>query len=354
MVYDQYPDWEEINQELVPESTVPMLDSETPTFMRRPYAYSKSDLQDADVAIIGAPYVQNDTGTYYGVDVEDWVAGPKRVRQQSAKYGSGWMSAFGFNVFDHLNVVDYGDADIPDDITENPPPNAEQVISAQKAVEKKVNDALEAGATPLVLGQNSPAGSYAISKPVLERTDGNVGMVKLDTHLDANAIDGLTKDERVAGGDAWVTKMYEWHDNARYEDLVDIGVRGYGDVIDDRSLLDEYNFYPMYELKDVGVQHICDELRHAYDNTESTYLHFDMDVMGGGGSAPGDLLGGLAEPMGMSEYEVLKLSEEIGKRGFDAASFICLMPGSQVMYRTFVYVLMYLLAGKVLGNNKNK
>jgi len=53
--------------------------------------------------------------------------------------------------------------------------------------------------------------------------------------------------------------------------------------------------------------------------------------------------------MGMTDYEVLKIAHELGRRGFDALSFIAIMPGSAVMYRTVVYVVMYALAGRVLG-----
>jgi len=34
-------------------------------------------------------------------------------------------------------------------------------------------------------------------------------------------------------------------------------------------------------------------------------------------------------------------------RGFDALSFICIPPGSAVIYRLVVYVIMYMLAGKI-------
>jgi agmatinase len=74
-----------------------------------------------------------------------------------------------------------------------------------------------------------------------------------------------------------------------------------------------------------------------------------MDVLGGAGPAPGDILGELAEPIGMTDYEVTRLAFEIGRLGLTALSFICIPPGSAVIYRTIVYVIMYLLAGRVLA-----
>jgi agmatinase len=48
----------------------------------------------------------------------------------------------------------------------------------------------------------------------------------------------------------------------------------------------------------------------------------------------------------MSDYEVIRLAYEIGVRGLTGLSFICIPPGSAVVYRTIVYVIAYLLAGR--------
>ena len=75
------------------------------------------------------------------------------------------------------------------------------------------------------------------------------------------------------------------------------------------------------------------------------YAHFDMDVMGGAGPAPGDLLGEAVEPIALTDYEIIRIAHEIGKRGLSGLSFICIPPGSAVTYRVVVYVIMYMLAG---------
>lgn len=351
MSFPEYPEWNEIKEQLLDGENVPMIEPDTPTFMRRPYVTSQDELEEADVAIIGAPYVQAVSDTYGGIPLEEWVAGPKRVRQQSAKYSSGRMIAFDQDVFEKLDVVDFGNAEIPPDILEKYPPNVKDVLEAQRAVETKVNAALDVDTVPIVIGQNSPASSYGVAKPILERTNGDVGVVSLDTHWDALELDSLTKDHRIAGGGNWKTKMYEWHDNLNRSDLVEIGERGYGDALSDWTWVDESNFYPMWDVKNQGIDWVCDELRHAYDGTDAVYLHFDMDVMGGGGSSPGDLLGRLAEPMGMTDHELMRISHEVGKRGFDALSYLAIMPGSAVMYRTVVYSIMYAMAGMIESEN---
>ena len=92
--------------------TLPMIDDETPTFMGVPLARTAEALAGADVAIIGAPYVAGARGKYAGVDKAEWLAAPMRVRQQSARYPSGYIQELDIDIFEKLKVVDMGDADI--------------------------------------------------------------------------------------------------------------------------------------------------------------------------------------------------------------------------------------------------
>lgn len=346
----KYPDWSEIAKgHRIAGRDIPMLLPDMPSFMSRPIAKAKDELKGAHVAIIGAPYVANAGGMYSGVPATEWLAGPKRVRQQSARYPSGYIQDLDVNVFEHLKVLDFGDAAIPQDA--NYSPTAENILLAQAAVEAKVNDALDVGAVPIVIGQNSPCGSYAIAKPIAERTKGNVGMISFDTHWDSNPVDRLTKDPRIAGSSNWKAKTYEFHPNFTVQNLVEIGERG---MLERREVVDSYrkrgvHFYPMWRVRtDLGIEGLCREMKHAYEGTEAVYVHYDMDVLGGAGPAPGDILGDLAEPIGMTDFEVIRCALEIGKRGFTGASFICIPPGSAVIYRTITYVIMFMLAGMAL------
>ena len=305
-------------------------------------------ISGADLVIIGAPYVAGTQGKYAGVDKAEWLVAPKRVRQQSIRYPSGYVQDFDLDIFEHLRVVDFGDADISPETNLNP--TAESILKAQAAVEDKVNAALEAGAIPVVIGQNSPCGSYAIAKPIAERTAGKVGMVSLDTHWDSKPIDWMTKDPRIAGSGNWKAKTYELHPNFSLPHLVEIGERG---MLEPKSIVRDMlergaRFYPMWKVRtELGIDGLCEELDHAYAGTDAVYVHFDMDVLGGAGPAPGDIIGDLAEPIGMSDYEVIRIAYEVGRRGLDGMSFICIPPGSPVIYRTIVYVIAYLMVGLV-------
>jgi agmatinase len=341
-----YPDWDTVRSSIFTRTRYfPMIDGDMPTFMALPLATSAADLKGVDAVILGAPYVAG-WGEYAGVPKRDWIAGPKRVRQQSVRYASGYVQDFDLDVFEHLKVVDYGDARIPPEVIERP--TVDNILKAQAAVEEKVNEVLDAEAVPIVIGQNSPCGSYAIAKPIAERTPGNVGVISLDTHWDAAPVDRLTMDPRIAGANCWKRKMYEFHPNITVSNLVEIGERG---MLESKAIVREFlakgaHFYPMWTVRtELGIDGLCKALSHAYDGTEAVYAHFDMDVLGGAGPAPGDILGELAEPIGMTDYEVIRIAFEIGKRGLAGLSFICIPPGSAVIYRVIVYVVVYLLAG---------
>ena len=72
----------------------PLIAPETPSFMAQDVAKTPEDLKGADVVIIGAPYVAAKDGFYAGVPMEDWISATKRVRQQSARYPSGYIQDF--------------------------------------------------------------------------------------------------------------------------------------------------------------------------------------------------------------------------------------------------------------------
>jgi agmatinase len=350
-----YPDWSTISTSTrVRGKIFPRLAEDMPTFLGVPVALSPQDLEGADVVIIGAPFVAGWGQQYAGVDKAHWLAGPKRVRQQSIRY-TGYVQDFDIDVLEELRVVDFGDADIPPEA--NYVATVENILKAQAAVEAKVNAALDAGAIPIVIGQNSPPSSYAIAKPIAERAKGNVGVISLDTHWDARPIDAATADRRIAGSGNWKAKLYELHKNVTVPNLVEVGERG---MLEDKTYVRRFvregaHFVPMWRIRaEFGLDGLIELLPKAYEGTSDVYVHFDMDVLGGAGPAGGDLLGELAEPIGMTDYECIRIAHEVGRRGLTGMSFICIAPGSAVIYRTIVYIITYLMAGLVMRKRKGR
>jgi agmatinase len=137
----------------------------------------------------------------------------------------------------------------------------------------------------------------------------------------------------------------------RADNVIEIGPRGMLESADTSREMRRrgVHFHSAWDVRKQGIERICAALGPAYADTRGVYAHFDMDVVGGAGPAPGDILGDLAEPIGLSDYEVIRLAHEIGLRGVTAFSFICIPPGSPVQYRVIVYVIAYLLAGVALS-----
>ena len=135
-----YPDWDHfIETKQSPyfnsRPEFPMLNEDTPTFMGVEKGNSINDIKGADAVIIGAPYVATSGEEYMGVSKYEWIAAPKRVRQQSIRYRSGYIQDFDLDLFDKLNIIDYGDADIPLEVMENQ--SAEIFLKRNKLLRKK-------------------------------------------------------------------------------------------------------------------------------------------------------------------------------------------------------------------------
>ena len=349
-----YPDWPTIRNSIAARNrNYPMIAADTPTFLGQPLVGSPDELADVDVVILGVPYIAG-WEEYAGMSKADWLAALKGVRQQSIRY-QGYIQDFGLNIFDHVKVADLGDLPIPTEILNRPTP--QNILSAARMVEDTVGQIVESGAIPIVIGQNSPCSSYSVAKPIAERTPGGVGVIKLDTHWDVKDVDWLTSDDRIAGSGNWVRQMYRWHPNMAVENLVEIGERG---ALEKREWVEEFvgrgaHFYPMWKIRtELTTNELCEGLSAAYDGSDAVFVHFDMDVLGGAGAGPGDAYGELAEPMGMTDYEAIRIAHEIGKRGLSAASFVAIPPGSALMYRTIVYMIQYLIAGLCLNDNTQR
>ncbi|MEA2286148.1 MAG: agmatinase [Solirubrobacteraceae bacterium] len=346
----RYPSWEEIRSSwFVSGRSFPLMAHDTPTFMGTPLVTTPEELEGADFVIIGSPYVTSWTDEFGGVAKDEWLAAPKRVRQQSIRYRSGYIQEFGIDILQAARIVDYGDAAIPPEARHTQTPAV--ILASQAAVESKVRDALRAGAVPVVIGQNSPCGSYAIGKPIAESIDGTMGIVSLDTHWDIEAIDQVTMDPRIAGAGNWLNFLVEQHANVLERNLVEIGPRGMLENADRvRSICERgAQLISGWHVKTLGMDEVCRRLDAAYHGTDAVYAHFDMDVIGGSGPAPGDIMGELAEPMGMTEHEVLRIAHDVGRRGVAGLSFICIPPGSAAVYRLVVYVITYMIAGHVMA-----
>lgn len=143
------------------------------SFLRRRYS---RDLTGVDVAVTGIPYdaaVTNRPGCRFG---------PRAIRSASTQLGELKAFPFGFDPFETLSVVDYGDVFLD--------PHHPETIPG--AIEAHAAAILKAGTKLLSLG-----GDHFVAYPLLRAhaaVHGPVALIQFDAHCDTWADDGRSLD----------------------------------------------------------------------------------------------------------------------------------------------------------------
>lgn len=141
------------------------------SFMRRPY---RKELDGTDVAVTGIPF---DLATTNRPGAR---SGPEAIRRASAMISFGCHPDFGFDPFDRLAVIDYGDCDLP----------VGDLSGALVAIEAHAETIISAGVSMISLG-----GDHLAALPLLRahaRRHGPLALVHFDAHMDTTRSDGYT------------------------------------------------------------------------------------------------------------------------------------------------------------------
>jgi agmatinase len=250
----------------------------TSTFMRRPYC---RELKQVDIAILGVPFdlaVCNRPGTRFG---------PRAIRQASRDISS-WDKQYpwGFNPFEKINVVDYGD------VIYRYGNAAEMVTQTQTSVAK----ILDQGAQTLSLG-----GDHFVSLPILReiaRKHGPVSLVHFDAHTDTERNDnpydhGCMFYRAVEEGLVDPTRSAQ------------IGIRTDYDKTKDR-----FTVIDAATVHRIGIDATVDKVRQVVA-AHKAYLTFDIDALDPA-FAPGT---GTPVPGGLTSNQALEILR--GLRGID-------------------------------------
>ena len=143
------------------------------SFARRRYSRR---LEDVDVVVSGIPY---DCAVTYRSGCR---LGPRAIRAGSTQLAELKHFPFGFNPFDHLSVIDYGDCYL----------DPHQPQSVFTAIEQHADLIVESGAKMLSFG-----GDHSVSYPLLKahaKKYGPVALVQFDAHCDTWPDDGTRLD----------------------------------------------------------------------------------------------------------------------------------------------------------------
>ncbi|HEY7256422.1 MAG TPA: agmatinase [Solirubrobacterales bacterium] len=256
------------------------------TFGGAPYTEDPAELEEVDVAIIGAPtddLVSDRPGARFG---------PRAIRAAGCPAGPHLEA--GVDAFEVLRVVDFGDAAV---LPADP-------AGSHEAIERTVGDVLDAGAIPIVLG-----GDHGIAEPDIRACaarHGPVGLVHFDTHTDTGSVvfgvevsHGTPMRRLVEAGQV---------DPGRY---VQIGLRGYWPGEEEFSWQRDQGIESvfMHEIREIGLEAA---IERAVDSVGEgpVFLSVDIDVLDPA-FAPGT---GTPEPGGMSTADLMRACRELAAR----------------------------------------
>jgi agmatinase len=257
------------------------------TFGGAAYTEDPADLQNADVAIAGAP-------------MDDLVSdrpgarlGPRAIRAAGCPPGPHLEARI--DAFAALRILDFGDAPV---VPGDP-------ARSHEAIEALVDDIVRAGAIPVLLG-----GDHGIAEPSIRACarahGGPLGLVHFDAHTDTGE---QVFGSRRSHGTPMRHVVDDGHvDGARY---VQIGLRGYWPGPEEFAWQESHGItsHFMHDVRERGIDAVVeDALARVGDG--ATYLSIDIDVLDPS-VAPGT---GTPEPGGMSAAELLRTARTVAQR----------------------------------------
>ena len=255
------------------------------TFGHRPFLSEPEQLDtwQPDVAVVGAPFdisTTNRPGARFG---------PRAIRSQAYEPGTYHLD-LGIEIFDWLEVVDYGDAHCPHGLTE----------IGHHNIRAKVSEVASRGITPVILG-----GDHSITWPAATAVAdhhgfGNVGIVHFDAHADtADIIDG-----NLASHGTPMRRLIE-SGAVLGRNFVQVGLRGYWPPQDVFEWMQAQGmrWHLMHEVWERGIAAVIDDaVAEALEGADNLYVSVDIDVLDPG-FAPGT---GTPEPGGMTPADLLR------------------------------------------------
>ena len=256
------------------------------TFGQRPFLTEPAQLDEwqPDVAIVGAPY-DNSTTNRPGARF-----GPRAIRSQAYEPGSYHMD-LGIEIFDYLEVVDFGDAYCPHGQTD---------VSLAN-IKARVGEIASRGIIPITLGGDHSITWPAATAVAEAKGFGNVGMVHFDAHAD-------TADILYGNLASHGTPMRRLIESGAIpgKNFVQVGLRGYWPPKEIFDWMREQGmrWHTMDEIWQRGFQTVMkDAISEALNAADSLYISIDVDSLDPS-FAPGT---GTPEPGGIMSADLLRM-----------------------------------------------
>ncbi len=244
------------------------------SFMRRRYT---RDLSDVDLVISGVPY---DSAVTYRPGCR---LGPRGLRAASVQLAELKAFPYGFNPFDTLKAVDYGDAYID---PHHPDGVADQITNHAREI-------LKSGAKMLTMG-----GDHFVAYPLLKahaEKYGSIALIQIDAHCDTWPDDPTRYDH----GTMFTRASQEGIISVEHS--IQIGLRTQNDSDFGFEILNA----PWVHKN--GIDAVIEATRERVGDMP-VYISFDIDALDPA-FAPGT---GTPVPGGLASWQALELMRGLG------------------------------------------
>ncbi len=285
------------------KSSLPKIYGDTPSFLGCPIIRSKTDVRKFDVAVFGVPWEGTITwGSYSGCELA-----PKTVRHAAARYG-GFLPEYDTNLFDYLNIGDFGDISIE-------PTSPEKTM---RKVKQKAMEIYEGGAIPFSIG-----GDHSFTPEIVralgECTAKKIGIIHFDAHLDNTQEFGGDKYPR-CGPLYRIAQIPQ----VKTTSIVHLGIRGPRNAPAQAEYAKSIGarVFTIKEIHELGIEAVINQaIKTAYDGTEAVYITICSDAVEVAFNP-----GGAIDFDGLTPHELFYALHQLGKKGIAGLDFVEVYP----------------------------
>jgi agmatinase len=300
-------------------------------------------LAGADVAFLGVPWRAPSPDARIGsmqANYEGSLLTPSYFRLSSVRYGT-YLPELDIDVFDHLRLVDCGDAEVRQDMAQT-----------LDAVEAEIAAMLDGGAIPFTIGGNAGPSTYPVVKAIAARSPGPLAILNFDAHADNMRGEWQDDDPRQPNwGSAWIWRILGLPgvDPARY---YHIGLRGPRNDKDTFARFVErgakreniHTYRDLKRARAAGYDSWSAEFaRTVVEGAARVWIAIDPDVLNLDSNPDW-----VDEPLGPTSEEIIELVYQTvraaGRERFAGLSFMATPYNAPTLHYILLYVMLYALA----------